>query len=100
MNNLKQGLKLKLIAYGLGIEKTRREILYAATFDMIQAFSQYKDVGRLALEMVGMTPRANELQFMCSSFDSILKKHYKSPMRARAVLVTELRRTVRPFLLP
>jgi len=100
MDNFKIGLKLKLISIACLIEKSRSESLYAVMFDYVEIYSRDKDMDRLSFAMLGMTQRANELHFMCSSFDSILKKYYKAPLRARAVLVTELKRTIRPFLIP
>lgn len=95
MKKKKPGLKLTLIGYGLGVGKTRREALYDVTYELVELLSDHKDLGMLAIEMVAVTQLPKELEFLCSSIDSVLKTHCNSPLRARAVIVTELRRIAR-----
>lgn len=89
------GLKLRFIASGLGIDKMRRENLYALTYGLVENYSQHRNLDQLADEMLDLTQNPNELQFMCSSFGGVLKKYYKAPFRARAILETNLRQIIR-----
>ena len=88
------GIKLRMIASGLGIDKMRRENLYALTYGLVENYSKHQNLDQLTDQMLGLTQNPNELEFMCSSFDGVLKKYYKSPLTARATLVTALRQTI------
>lgn len=86
---------MKIIAHGLGISSLRRDNLYALTYGLVDAYSQHKNLQQLAAEMISLTTRSNELQFMCSSFDAVLKKYHKATLMARSTLVTALRMNIR-----
>jgi len=88
------GLKLKIIASGLNIDKLRRDNLYALTYGLVENYSQHQGLDQLADDMVGLTQHSNELRFMCNSFDAVLKKYHKSPLAARSTLVTALRQII------
>jgi len=83
-----------MIASGLGIDKMRRENLYALTYGLVENYSHHRILGHLADEMFELTQDRSELRFMCSSFDGVLKKFYNSPLTARATLVTALRQII------
>ena len=92
------GFELKLIARGFEITTARRENLYELTYELVKMFSEHKDLDRLAEDMIILTKDGDELQFMCFSFDAVLKKYYKSPSSARSVLFTSLFQIIFKFI--
>jgi len=90
MNTPKPGFKTRFMAWGLQLEASRRDALYARTSLLVKDYSQHRDINRLAVTLA-----PHEVEFMYKAFDGILKKEYGCNIRARSVLSMGLKEALR-----
>jgi len=95
MNTPKPGFKTRFMAWGLQLEASRRDALYARTSLLVKDYSQHRDINRLADDILAVTLSPHEVEFMYKAFDGILKKEYGCNIRARSVLSMGLKEALR-----
>lgn len=88
----KSTFKLRGYASALGIDAPRRDELINIADELLTRFSLEHDQEWLANEMAVRCRLAEEIRFFCHAIDVLMKKRFRTPYRARAIITTWLLR--------
>jgi len=83
-------IKLRLYAYALNISADRRDTLIELGDRLAIGFSEELDREQVAQFIMAEASNADEAGFICHAFDVALRRRFRSPYRARAVIYTWL----------
>ena len=83
-------IKLKLYAHALNISRERRDTLIQLGDRLATAFSENRNQEQIAQFIMAEASNPDEVNLIAHAFDVALRRRFKSPYRARAVIYTWL----------